>query len=424
MSLQNASQAELSDLRDTLQTQLQQLKQRELNLDITRGKPAAAQLDLADAIDGIIKGDYKHDGTDLRNYGGLDGLPAAKALFSQMLQVSPEQTLIGGNSSLTLMYQSVQFAWNFGTHDGATPWSKEANVKFLCPVPGYDRHFAICERFGIEMIQVAMLDDGPDMDFIEAQLKADPAIKGIWCVPRFSNPTGHTYSDETVRRFAGLGKIASDNFRIFWDNAYSVHSLQDDATELLPLLAECEKQGTEDSALIFGSTSKITDAGAGVAFMGASAKNLAQFKAQLGIASIGPDKINQWRHVEFLKDMDGIKAHMQKHAAILQPKFDLVLKTLNEALGDSGDYGSWTTPEGGYFISLDTQPGLARQVVAMAADAGVKLTAAGATFPLRNDPQDRNIRIAPSFPPLDELATAVEVLTVCVKLATVEQLLA
>lgn len=421
MSAQAANQAELSTLHATYQDQLATLKAQNLKLDLTRGKPSPEQLQLADSLDGNIQNDYNHDSTDLRNYGGLDGLPSAKALFANMLQVSAENTLIGGNSSLTLMYQCVQFAWNFGTHKGATPWSKEPTVKFLCPVPGYDRHFSICQAFGIEMINVPMLSTGPDMDFIESQLKSDAQIKGIWCVPRFSNPTGETYSDETVQRFAKLGHIASDNFRIFWDNAYSVHAFNENSVNVLPLFNECKLEQTQDSVLVFASTSKVSYAGAGLAFLGASKTNLDQFSAQLGIASIGPDKVNQWRHVELFKDFSGIQAHMQKHAEILKPKFDAVETGLSESLGEQGQYATWTQPDGGYFVSLDTKPGLAKKIIAMAAETGVILTGAGAPFPLKLDAQDCNIRIAPSFPSLPELKTAIATLTVCIKLATIEQ---
>ena len=424
MQINQATTAQLQEWEAELSSQYQSYQSAALNLDLTRGKPSADQLSLSDELDGILKGDFKDgSGTDVRNYGGLDGLPEAKALFANMLDVAPEQVLIGGNSSLTLMYTAVNQAMYLGINGPESAWSREqGTIKFLCPVPGYDRHFGICEDHGIEMITVGMNDDGPDMDAIEAHLKADPQIKGIWCVPRFSNPTGHTYSDEVVERFAQLGKIAGDNFRIFWDNAYSVHILEEGAPELTSLLAACERHGTEDSVYIFGSTSKITFAGAGVAFMGASANNLNAFKKHLNFASIGPDKVNQLRHIRLLKDADGLQAHMLKHAALLKPRFDIVLKHLNEGLSDSG-LATWTEPKGGYFISLDTLPGLAQEVVKLAADAGVKLTPAGATFPYGNDPENRNIRIAPSVPSVEEIDKAMAVFVTCVKLASVRQAL-
>lgn len=421
MYLDRAAAADLQSLLGQLEQQYAELKAARLNLDLTRGKPNSAQLDLTDAIDGILKGNYKAaDGTDTRNYGGLDGLPEAKALFSQVLGVTPAETLIGGNASLTLMYQTLAFAHQFGVRGKGTAWNLAGEIKFLCPVPGYDRHFAICEELGIQMIAVAMNNDGPDMDQVEALVKADKNIKGMWCVPRFSNPSGIVYSKATVERIARLGKIAGEHFRVMWDNAYAIHALHDNAPALANIMELAHASGTQDSILLFGSTSKITHAGAGVAFMGASEENLKHFKKHLGIATIGPDKINQLRHVKFFGDYNGLNNHMRKHAELLKPRFDAVIEHLNKGFANS-DFGSWTVPEGGYFVSFDTRPGLAKAVVKLADEAGVKLTPAGATFPYGKDPDDRNIRIAPSFPSLADINKAMEVFVVCVKLASVKQ---
>lgn len=421
MYLDRASQAELQSLLSELEGQYATLKASKLSLDLTRGKPNSAQLDLSDALDGILKGNFKAiDSTDARNYGGLDGLPEAKALFAQMLGVSPAETLIGGNASLTLMYQTLAFAHQFGVRGKGTAWNQSGDIKFLCPVPGYDRHFAICEELGIQMIPVAMNNDGPVMDEVEALVKADKNIKGIWCVPRFSNPSGIVYSKNTVDRIATLAKIAGDNFRVMWDNAYAIHTLHDGAPELANIMEIAKANGTQDSILLFGSTSKITYAGAGLAFMGASEENLKHFKKHLGVATIGPDKINQLRHVKFFGNYDGIISHMRKHAELLKPRFDAVIEHLNKGFANS-DFGDWTVPEGGYFVSFDTRNGLAKDVVKLADEAGVKLTPAGATFPYGKDPQNRNIRIAPSFPTLADINKAMEVFVVCVKLASVRQ---
>ncbi|NRB41011.1 MAG: aminotransferase class I/II-fold pyridoxal phosphate-dependent enzyme [Pseudomonadales bacterium] len=410
-------------MQQELQQQFDALKSAGLNLDLTRGKPGSEQLDLSDKMDGILNGIYKSEsGIDTRNYGGLDGLPEAKALFSAALNSQPENILIGGNSSLTLMYQTMLFAHLFGLDGPGTAWKDEKDVKFLCPVPGYDRHFSICEELGITMIPVAMDDNGPVMDDVEAMIKADPAIKGMWCVPRFSNPTGVTYSDETVDRIAQLGNISSDNFRVFWDNAYALHILENNAPVLAAISAACAKHGTENSVIEFGSTSKITFAGAGLAYMSASTSNLKAMKKHLGISSIGPDKVNQLRHVNFFTDFAGLKSHMDKHAAILKPRFDIVLNILNEYFSDN-DALTWATPKGGYFVSVDTQPGLAKRVVALAGELNVKLTPAGAPFPYGKDPSDSNIRIAPSFPSVEEIEKAMQAFVVCVKLASVEKAL-
>lgn len=394
-----------------------------LNLDLTRGKPSADQLSLANALDGALKGNYiAPDGTDVRNYGGLDGLPEMKKLAASILQVEADEVLIGGNSSLTLMYTSVMFGWLFG-YSGQLPWKDQKDVKFLCPVPGYDRHFSICEELGIAMVNVPMTDTGPDMDRVEALIRDDTSIKGIWCVPKYSNPTGHVYSEDTVERLARLGQIAAADFRVFYDNAYAVHDLTDNPPALASIMAYCHRFQTEDSVLQFGSTSKVTFAGAGVSFMAASNSNLSYFKKHLAIATIGPDKVNQLRHLKIIDSPETLRHHMQQHAALLAPRFDAVLAQLNANFKES-DLGSWTTPQGGYFISFDTRPGLASEVVRLAAEAGVKLTPAGATFPYGKDPENRNIRIAPSCPSVSEIEQAMAVFSNCVKLASVNQALA
>ncbi len=422
MQLDQASTEQLREWESALSAEYQQHQAAGLSLDLTRGKPSGEQLSLSDSILDVLGSDLSNEGNiDLRNYGGLDGLAECKRLFAPVLDVAEDEILIGGNSSLTLMYFAVLFASQMGFGELGQAWKSGGKpAKFLCPVPGYDRHFAVCEHLGIDMIPVAMNDCGPDMDQVEALIKADTSIKGIWCVPRFSNPTGIVYSDDVVERIAKLANIAGSNFRVFWDNAYAVHSLSDSAPQLSSLMAAARKAGTEDSVYLFGSTSKITYAGAGVAFVGMSTANLKAFKAHLGMTQIGPDKVNQLRHARLLKDAEGLAEHMRQHAAVLKPRFDIVLKHLNEGIGDSGLL-SWTAPEGGYFISVDTLPGLAKQVVAMAADAGVKLTPAGATFPYGKDPEDRNIRIAPSVPSLDEIDRAMQVFVNCVKLASVRQ---
>ncbi|HAG93698.1 MAG: aminotransferase [Pseudomonadales bacterium] len=421
MYIDQASAQELQAQLAELENQYAGFKAAKLNLDLTRGKPSAAQLDLSDGLDGILSGAYKaEDGTDCRNYGGLDGIAEAKALFSQVLGVKPSEMLIGGNASLTLMFQMVAFAHLFGVRGADSAWSKEGKVKFLCPVPGYDRHFGICEELGIEMIPVAMDDNGPVMDEVEEKVKSDPTIKGIWCVPRFSNPTGIVYSDEVVDRIARLGKIAGANFRVMWDNAYAVHALSPDAPQLANLMELAREHGTEDSVVIFGSTSKVTFAGSGLAFMGTSAANLEFFKRHLGMCTIGPDKVNQLRHVKFFGDFDGLLSHMEKHAELLKPRFDAVLQHLQEGFADS-DLGTWTVPHGGYFVSFDARPGLAKDIIRLASEVGVKLTPAGATFPYGNDPDDKNIRLAPSFPSLADINKTMEVFVVCVKLSSIRQ---
>jgi DNA-binding transcriptional MocR family regulator len=412
--------AALPQTEQELAAQYAAFQAAKLNLDLTRGKPSSAQLDLSNALDGILGGNYKAlDGTDTRNYGGLDGLPELKQLYAQVMGAKPEEMLIGGSSSLTLMHQVMTFAHFLGFRKPEDAWAKDA-AKFIAVVPGYDRHFAICEQLGIPMIPVRLKSDGPDMDEIERLVASDKSIKGIWCVPRFSNPTGHVYSKAVVERMAQLGRIAADNFLIMWDNAYALHSLDEDAPELPSILDACRQNGTENSVILFGSTSKISFAGAGVAFMAASKTNLDAFRKHLAIATIGPDKVNQLRHIKLLPDLDALKSQMRKQAQHIKPRFDLVLKHLREGLGGLG-IAEWTEPKGGYFISLDTLPGLAKEVVKLAAGAGVKLTPAGATWPNGKDPEDRNIRIAPTVPTLDELDKAMQIFILCVKLATVRQ---
>lgn len=413
---------------EQLQTQLAALQERYdrlgelgLALDLTRGKPCTEQVALSDALDGILEGHYlSESGTDVRNYGGLEGLPEARALFGTFLGLPPEEIMVGGNSSLTLMYHTVEFGLSEGLRGPESAWGNSDTVKFLCPAPGYDRHFAICEHLGIEMIPVAMLDSGPDMDKVEALVTEDRSIKGIWCVPRFSNPTGCVYSDEIVDRIARLPQLAGDDFLVIWDNAYAVHSLYDDAAPLAAISDYCRRHGTMNQVFQFGSTSKITFAGAGVAFLGSSQQSLAALAQHLSYQMIGPDKVNQLRHVRLLRDQQTLAAHMADHAALIRPRFEIVLKTLDRELSGTG-MGSWTRPRGGYFISFDTQPGLAREVVQMAHDIGVKLTPAGATYPYGIDPQDSNIRLSPTFPAEAAVQASVEAFVVCVQLASIRR---
>lgn len=422
MRIERASREQLLAWRDELYTQYQNFQQQKLALDLTRGKPSAEQLALSDALDGSLRGDYVMDDIDLRNYGCIEGLPTLRKLGAELLGLTAAEVIAGGNSSLSMMYQAMLYAWMLGP-DGNNPWRNVSAVKFLCPSPGYDRHFAICKQLGIVMLPVEMTDVGPNMDQVEALVVADPAIKGMWCVPKHSNPTGCTYSNEVVERIAQLGKIAGDGFRVFWDNAYVVHDLVENAPALANIMSRCRSYGTENSVLLFTSTSKITHAGAGVAFMGASTANLSIFCQQLGISMIGPDKVNQARHARLFVDLAAIKTHMRKHATILKPRFDCVQKHLHAAFSGS-DLGEWTQALGGYFISFNTRAGLASTVIKMANDVGVKLTPAGATFPYGKDADNRNIRLAPSFPSLAEVDMTMRVFTVCVKLASVEQALA
>ncbi len=427
MHIDHASPAELASELALLEQRHQQFIERQLRLDLTRGKPSVAQLDLSNAL--LDKVDPASCTTELRNYGVLDGLPEAKQLFGDLLDIPADErqqrVFVGGNSSLSLMHYAVWFATHLGLHAGATAWQLQAQqqgsaIKMLCPCPGYDRHFKICEQVGIDMLPVPMTGNGPDMDAVEAMVGSDPMIKGIWCVPRFSNPTGETYSDAVVERMAALPKIAGDDFLVFWDNAYAVHPLHDSAKQLKAIDALAQAAGTADAVLQFGSTSKITFAGAGLGFMSSSEAVIKGFTAAFGKASIGSDKLNQWRHVQFLQNRETLEQHMAAHASIIAPKFALLEKMLQEGLAGAG-MGEWTQPDGGYFVSFDTLPGLAQRVVALAAETGVKLTPAGATFPNGVDPEDRNIRLAPTFPVIEEVEAATEVFINCVKLASVRQ---
>lgn len=422
--MDQASNAELQTLHRELSATLDKYRAAGLQLDLTRGKPSPEQLTLSDELDGILAGDYlTATGIDTRNYSGLEGIPEARELFVNMLDVSPGDILVGGNSSLTLMYLALSFAYYQGVAGPASAWNRESgSIKFLAPVPGYDRHFAICEQLGIEMVNVPMLSDGPDMDAVEQLVQGDPSIKGIWCVPRFSNPTGAVYSNETIQRLARVAGLAGPHFRVFCDNAYAVHALTGDAPALDNIMAAFRGAGHGDALYLFGSTSKITFAGAGVGFVAMSAANRAAFKSQLGISQIGPNKVNQLRHVRFLRDQAGIEQLMERHAALLRPRFELLLKHLRAGFEGLG-IAHWTEPRGGYFISFETRAGLAQNVVDLAASAGVALTPAGATFPYGKDPDNRNIRLAPSYPSLDEIDQVMQVFVTCVKLATVEQLL-
>ncbi len=389
-----------------------------LKLDMSRGKPAGTQLDLTNGVLDALDNYKTADGTDARNYGLLDGIPEAKALFSELLNIPKEKLIIGGNSSLNMMYDSVVRLYIFGTH-GHTPWGKLPKIKFLCPSPGYDRHFGICEDLGIEMITIPMLEDGPDMDMVEKLAAEDDLVKGIWCVPLYSNPQGICYSDKVVERLASM-KAAPD-FRIFWDNAYGVHHIYSEE-KVADIFEACEKAGNPDRPIYFFSTSKITFPGAGVALLASSVSNIAEIKKHMSIQTIGPDKLNQLRTIRYLKNAEGVREHMKKLAAELRPKFDIVLNTLQRELGGTG-LATWTKPKGGYFIAIDTLDNCAKETVDLAKKAGVVLTGAGATFPYKRDPRDRNIRIAPTYPTVGELQKAIELFCVCVKLAGVNKLL-
>jgi len=419
------SKQELNDMLKELTIQFQEAKKLNLKLNMARGKPAAAQLDMNMGLLEFPEGCTLEDGTDARNYGVLEGIPECRRLLGQLLGLKPDQIIIGGNSSLNLMFDTMAFHCLFGTQ-GEKPWSfyayEGSPVKFLCPVPGYDRHFQICEELGIQMIPVPLLEDGPDMEMVEAMVREDASIKGIWCVPLYSNPDGYSYSDETVRRLAAMETAAPD-FKIMWDNAYCVHHLTDTHDVILNMLEECRKAGHEDRALMFCSLSKVTFPGAGVAAMAASRRNIDYILKNMFPMIISFDKLNQVRHIRFLKDMDGLAAHMEKHRALLEPKFRAVLAILDEGLSGCGSIARWTKPNGGYFLSLYTLGGCAKRTVQLCREAGVVLTDAGAAYPYGVDPQDSNIRIAPTFPPLDELETASRLLCVCVRIATLEKLL-
>ena len=420
MNILTANRKNLETLHAQLTAEYEKLRGLGLKLDMSRGKPARDQLDLCEPMLTVLShNDQMKDGkTDVRNYGVLEGIPSCRALFAGIMEVPVENVIAGGSSSLTMMYDTMLRLWTFGA-PGHEPWSKQGKIKWLCPAPGYDRHFAITQQLGIEMIPVPMTETGPDMDMIERLAGEDPAVKGVWCVPKYSNPQGITYSDDTVRRFAAM-KTAAPDFRVFWDNAYIVHHLGEEHDELLNIFPEAEKCGTQDRFLEFCSTSKVTFAGAGVAAMAASLNNIAWTKKIMTVQAISPDKINQLRHVRYFQNVEGLTDHMRKHAAILKPKFDLVLALLEEKLGGTGA-GSWHTPRGGYFISFDALPGCAKRINTLCKEAGVVMTGAGATFPYGKDPQDSNLRIAPSMPPLDELKQAAEVFCTCALLAAVEK---
>ncbi|HET9255952.1 MAG TPA: aminotransferase class I/II-fold pyridoxal phosphate-dependent enzyme [Pseudonocardiaceae bacterium] len=417
------STSELHRCRERLWHEYEAFQARGLALDLTRGKPSAEQLDLSERLL-ELPGAGHHlagDGSDTRNYGGLRGLVELREIFGELLQVPAEQLLAFGNSSLELMHECLVHAVLFGVPGSAQPWGLGTGTAFLCPVPGYDRHFAVCEKLGVEMITVPMNATGPDMDEVERLAAADARIKGIWCVPKYSNPSGIRYAELTVSRLARMATAAAD-FRIFWDNAYAVHHLTEVRHELTDILRLAAEMGNPDRPLVFGSTSKITLAGGGVAFYGASPANVDWLTGHLARRTIGPDKINQLRHAMFLRTPADVHAHMDRHRAVLKPKFDLVQRTLAEHLGDSG-VARWTKPEGGYFVTVDVLDGCASRVVALAAGAGIALTAAGAPFPYGKDPDDRVIRLAPTYPPLSELTEALDGLVLCIKLAAIDHLL-
>ena len=421
---QELSKEELVRLKEQLVKEYEGAKGKGLKLDMSRGKPSVAQLEMSnDFLDVLNSQSFMKadDGVDVRNYGDMDGIPEAKKLMGDIMGVPAENVIVCGNASLTIMYDTVSRSMTHGVM-GSTPWCKLEKVRFLCPVPGYDRHFAITQHFGIEMINVPMSSQGPDMDMVEELVAKDESIKGIWCVPKYSNPQGYTYSDETVRRMANL-KPAAKDFRIFWDNAYAVHHLYDDKQdELAEILSLCEEAGNPDMVYEFCSTSKITYAGAGISAVAASRANLAEMRKTLTIQTIGFNKVNQLRHVRYFKDMNGIMAQMKKHADWMRPKFEAVLTVLDKELGGL-EIGKWTRPNGGYFISFEAMEGCARNIVAKCKEAGMVLTGAGATYPYGIDPKDSNIRIAPSFPTPEEMAQAAELFVLCVKLVSVEKLL-
>ena len=416
---------ELLELKSGLQAQFEEVKARGLKLDMSRGKPAAAQLNLSMEMMNILNSGTDlvcEDGVDCRNYGGLDGIAEAKQLLADMMEVPKDNVIVFGNSSLNVMYDTVARAMTHGIM-GSTPWCKLDKVKFLCPVPGYDRHFAITETFGIEMINIPMTENGPDMDLVEKYVNNDETVKGIWCVPKYSNPQGVVYSDETVRRFAALKPAAAD-FRIFWDNAYVVHHLyKEDQAQILDILEECKKAGNPDMVFEFCSTSKVSFPGSGIAAIASSETNIADIKKRLTIQTIGHDKINQLRHVKFFKNVDGIKAHMEKQADLIRPKFELVEKIFSDELASRG-IGTWMHPLGGYFISFEAPEGCAKEIVSKCKEAGVVLTGAGSPFPYKKDPKDSVIRIAPTYPSLAELEQAANVFVVVVRMAAAEKFLA
>ncbi len=421
MSVAQLPTTELNALLTEVRGAYDAFKTRGLKLDMTRGKPAPEQLDLANGLLGLPgNGDYFSDAReDGRNYGGVQGLAEVRALFSPMMGAPADQIVVGDNASLSMMHDSIVWALLKGVPGSVRPWAKEDGIAFLCPVPGYDRHFAICAEFGIRMIPVALTGQGPDMDEVE-RLAADPTVKGMWCVPKYANPTGEIYSDETVRRLAAMKTGAAD-FRLFWDNAYAVHHLTEERYEIANILDACAEAGHPDRAFVFASTSKITFAGAGLALFAASPANVKWYLASAGKRTIGPDKLNQIRHVRFLKDDAGLTGHMDRHRALLAPKFAAVLQALESRLGGTG-VATWTEPKGGYFVSVDAMEGTASRVVVLAKEAGLALTPAGATWPHGRDPHDRTLRLAPSYPSLEEVRTASEGIAICILLAALEKL--
>lgn len=424
MPYADLTKEELLELKKSLKAEYKAMQNRDLKLDMSRGKPSQEQLDISMGLMDVLSSDadlMSENGSDCRNYGVLDGIPEAKELLGDMMEVPADNLIIYGNSSLNVMYDCISRSYTHGVM-GSTPWCKLDKVKFLCIVPGYDRHFAITEYFGFENVCIPMLEDGPDMDMVEKLVQSDESVKGIWCVPKYSNPTGNSYSDEVVRRFARL-KPAAKDFRIYWDNAYTIHHLYDlDQDHLIEILAECKRAGNPDLVYKFASTSKVTFPGSGIAALATSQNNLEDIKKQLKMQTIGHDKVNQLRHVRYFKDIHGMVEHMKKHADSLRPKFEMVLDTLESELGGLG-IASWTKPKGGYFISFDTMGGCAKEVVSKCKKAGVVLTDAGATFPSGKDPHDKNIRIAPSFPPVADLEIAAKLLCLCTKMAAVDKLL-
>lgn len=425
MEFSKMSKAELQKSLDKATAELTAWKAKGLKLDLTRGKPSAAQLDLSEGMLDIVSTSEdcrSASGLDCRNYGVLDGIPEMKAIFASILGVPDSYIIVGGNSSLNMMYDAVARAMLYGVDEKSEPWCRQGKIKFLCPSPGYDRHFGVCQSLGIEMITVPMTPNGPDMDEVRRYAESDPAVKGIWCVPKFSNPDGYTYSDETVEALASM-KCTADDFRIFWDNAYVIHEFASDAAvPLADIFAAARKYGNEDRIYCFASTSKITFPGAGVAAIAASEANVKFIKSIINYQTIGHDKLNQLRHVKFFGSADGMRAHMRRHAAIIGPKFEKVISIFREELDGLG-VAQWTEPVGGYFLSLNVPDGCAKRVYELCREAGVTLTAAGSTYPYGNDPRDRNLRIAPSLPPIEELEVAVRVLCSAVKVAAAEALL-